>query len=229
MGPRDRRVDVVRREELGLQPDAVAEKTSAVGVWLEVPVFIVEDSPEVLVSYIAPGAQFEFPGGHWPTLNGLHPWSERESWFGHRCLMVQRPGDHYAVWHFWDGPDHEFSCWYLNLQTSFVRTPTGYNTQDLELDIVRNEQRMDDVTVTRGVEDFAHYLVSEGPIEGQRSLTVADTEPDMDRPPTDLWTVWLVSSPESFIQLTDGYGLSLDEFQLWVEQMLRDTVVSPTR
>lgn len=93
-------------------------------------------SPEVLVSYIAPGAQFGFPSGHWPTVNGLHPWSERESWFGHGCLMVQRPGDHYAVWHFWDGPDREFSCWYLNLQTSFVRTRTECNTQDLELDIV---------------------------------------------------------------------------------------------
>lgn len=41
-------------------------------------------------------------------------------------------------------------------------------------------------------------------------------------------TVWLVSSPETFIQLTDGYGLSLDEFQLWVEHILRDTVVSPS-
>jgi len=41
-------------------------------------------------------------------------------------------------------------------------------------------------------------------------------------------TVWLVSSPETFIQLTDGRGLTLDEYQLWVEQTLRDTVVSPT-
>jgi hypothetical protein len=50
--------------------------------------------------------------------------------------MVQRPGDHHAVWHFWTGPDREFSCWYINLQTAFVRTPSGYDTQDLELDIV---------------------------------------------------------------------------------------------
>jgi len=127
---------VVRREELGLQPAAVAERTAAVGVWLEVPVFVVEDTPAMLVSYIAPGAQFGFPGGPWPTPTGRHPWSERESWFGHGCLMMQRPGDHYSVWHFWNGPDREFSCWYLNLQTSFIRTPTGYNTQDLELDIV---------------------------------------------------------------------------------------------
>ena len=40
-------------------------------------------------------------------------------------------------------------------------------------------------------------------------------------------TVWLVSSPETFIQLTDGHGLTLDEYQLWIEQTVRDTVVSP--
>jgi predicted RNA-binding protein associated with RNAse of E/G family len=50
--------------------------------------------------------------------------------------MVQRPGDHHAVWHFWTGPDREFACWYVNLQTAFVRTSVGYDTQDLELDIV---------------------------------------------------------------------------------------------
>jgi hypothetical protein len=49
--------------------------------------------------------------------------------------MVQRPGDHHAVWHMWSGPERELSCWYINLQTDFVRTQTGYDTQDLELDI----------------------------------------------------------------------------------------------
>ena len=41
-------------------------------------------------------------------------------------------------------------------------------------------------------------------------------------------TVWLVSSPETFIQLTDGRGLSVDEFQHWVEQTLRDTLLGPS-
>jgi hypothetical protein len=53
-----------------------------------------------------------------------------------RRLMMQRPGDHFAVWHFWDGDDREFVCWYLKLQTVPVRAADGYSTQDLELDIV---------------------------------------------------------------------------------------------
>ena len=100
------------------------------------PVFVVEDSDDALVTYIAPGAEFGFPAGAWPTRDGSHPWSGRRGWSGHGALMVQKPGEHHAVWHFWTGPDREFACWYINLQTAFVRTAAGYDTQDLELDIV---------------------------------------------------------------------------------------------
>ena len=127
---------VVRSEMLGLQPDEVVTATGATGVWLRVPVLVVDDTPEQLVSYLGPGAPFTFPDGPWPTPDGRHPWHGRPGWTGQGCLMVQRPGDHFAVWHFWDGPDREFVCWYLNLQTAFVRTADGYQTQDLELDLV---------------------------------------------------------------------------------------------
>ncbi len=50
--------------------------------------------------------------------------------------MIQRPGDDHAVWHFWTGEDRTFSCWYINLQTAFVRTTIGIDTMDLELDLV---------------------------------------------------------------------------------------------
>ncbi len=50
--------------------------------------------------------------------------------------MVQRPGDHHAVWHFWEGPERTLACWYINLQTAFRPSAIGYDTQDLELDLV---------------------------------------------------------------------------------------------
>ena len=50
--------------------------------------------------------------------------------------MIQRPGDAYAVWHFWTGPERDFLCWYINLQEPFRRTSFGYDSQDLELDFV---------------------------------------------------------------------------------------------
>ena len=132
---------IVRRENLGLlpvprpQPVPRWHQTS----WLDLPVHVVADEPDQLVTYIATGSPFTFPeprSDGWPTPDGLHPWAGRSSWHGHGCLMVQRPGEHHAVWHFWDGPERRFSNWYVNLQTAFERTPQGYDTQDLELDFV---------------------------------------------------------------------------------------------
>jgi AcrR family transcriptional regulator len=38
-------------------------------------------------------------------------------------------------------------------------------------------------------------------------------------------TAWLVTSPETFIQLADGLGWSLDRFEHWVERMLADALL----
>ena len=50
--------------------------------------------------------------------------------------MLQRPGDDYALWVFWEGPERHLDSWYINLQEPFRRSERGYDTQDLELDIV---------------------------------------------------------------------------------------------
>ena len=153
---------VVRREVL------------AEGPWLGTLVRIVEDSPEQLVSYLPEGAPFDFPKGKWPTPDGTHPWSNRERWQGHGCLMIQRPGDTYAIWHFWQGSEREFVCWYINLQEPFRRTEIGYDTQDLELDVVvfpngrwelKDDELMDD-RVEEG--RWSAARVAEIRSEGQR-------------------------------------------------------------
>ncbi len=104
-------------------------------VWLRFPVLVVRDDPGLLATYVPEGTPFEFPEGSWPTSNGRHPWHGRERWKGHGLLMLQRPGDAYAIWLFWHGPEREFRGWYVNLQEPFRRNAQGYDTQDLELDI----------------------------------------------------------------------------------------------
>ena len=104
-------------------------------VWLRFPVRVVRDDPGLLATYVPEGTPFEFPEGSWPTSNGRHPWHGRERWKGHGLLMLQRPGEAYAIWLFWHGPEREFRGWYVNLQEPFRRDAQGYDTQDLELDI----------------------------------------------------------------------------------------------
>lgn len=100
-------------------------------------VYVVEDTEEHLVTYTPTGAPFGFLAGSFPTANGRHPWaSGARKWEGHGTLSIQRPGDDYAVWLFWQGTARTFGFWYLNIQESFRRTLIGFDTQDLELDVI---------------------------------------------------------------------------------------------
>jgi len=96
--------------------------------WLGTIVFVVEDTPDLLASYLPEGSPFIFPDGEWPG-DGRHPWHGRGVWEGHGVLMLQRPGESYAVWHFWNGPGRRFGGWYLNLQEPFRRTAVGYDSR----------------------------------------------------------------------------------------------------
>src|SRR4051794_9632981 len=87
--------------------------------WLELPVTVVLDHPELLATYVAGATPLHYPPGPWPTPNGLHPWHPKPTWTGHGVLMLQRPDEAHAVWVFWDGPEREFSGWYLNIQEPF--------------------------------------------------------------------------------------------------------------
>jgi len=94
---------------------------------------VVEDTPELLALYMPEGSQFAFPGDFF---GAPHPWSRKDRWEGHGVLQLQRPGSMHAVWVFWQGPSRELGAWYVNLQEPFRRTARGFDTQDLELDIV---------------------------------------------------------------------------------------------
>jgi hypothetical protein len=98
--------------------------------WLQNEVRVVRDEPELLATYLAEGTAFEFP-----PYPDAHPWAGRGAWEGHGVLMLQRPGEAHAIWVFWHGDEREFAGWYVNFQEPFRRTPEGYDTQDLELDI----------------------------------------------------------------------------------------------
>jgi hypothetical protein len=94
---------------------------------------VVEDTPQLLALYMPEGSPFGFADDFF---GGPHPWSHHDRWEGHGVLQLQRPGEMHAVWVFWHGPEREFRGWYVNLQEPFRRTRLGFDTQDLELDLV---------------------------------------------------------------------------------------------
>ena len=107
-------------------------------VWRGRPVvgwggLVVADDDDLLVLYMPAGgplsATLDFFGAP-------HPWSGKDRWQGHGVLQLQQPGEMHAVWVFWQGPERELGAWYVNIQEPFRRTAIGFDTQDLELDIV---------------------------------------------------------------------------------------------
>ena len=100
--------------------------------WCAFPVVVVEDTPELLVTYLPEESPFRFP----PSADGRpHPWAGKCAWHGNGMLALRRPGEAHSVMHFWNGPDRRFAGWYLNLEEPFRRTAAGYDSQDLELDV----------------------------------------------------------------------------------------------
>ncbi len=157
--------------------------------WAEIAVLCIEDTDDLLVTYIPEGAPIRFPPGPF----GPHPWLGKERWHGHGTLMLQRPDDWYAVWVFWSGPKREFRGWYLNLQEPFRRTPQGYDTQDLELDIwlprEGGYELKDDEQLEQRVEEGRFTTEQVRATRAEASRILRELESD-GRWWSDTWSEW---------------------------------------
>jgi hypothetical protein len=118
-------------------------------VWLAQSVIVVKDSPREVVLLLLPGAQCAYPAGYrgWrsgdPTTETR--WQEarrpdrlmREvAWETHRVLIFLEPEKYYSCFLFWEHVTGRFDSYYINFQLPFARSPCGFDTLDLDLDIV---------------------------------------------------------------------------------------------
>jgi len=108
---------------------------------------VVRDTPEETVLFIWPGAECYAPkgyiqqghNGNWDrwqetfsnTLN-----LEKYLWHTNRFLIILEPEKYYSTIHIWKAASSEFMCYYINFQLPFRRTLLGFDTLDLDLDIV---------------------------------------------------------------------------------------------
>ena len=110
---------------------------------------VVQDGPEEVALAILPGAECFAPEGY---INGRHGpsgqwdrWGEyakkiwkmqRYTWHTNRLLILLQPEKYYASYYFWQDDGNQFLCYYINFQLPFRRNKIGFDTFDLELDIV---------------------------------------------------------------------------------------------
>ena len=110
---------------------------------------VVQDHPDEVVLAILPGAECSAPEGYMEkkhgTTGGWDRWGiyqqgdwkmQKYIWHTNRLLMLLRPEKYYASYYLWRANNNEFLCYYINFQLPFWRSAIGFDTFDLELDIV---------------------------------------------------------------------------------------------
>ena len=118
-------------------------------VWIAQSAVVVQDDPAEVALAILPGARCAVPEGYLSRKHGTEgKWSRWDdyqnnrrnmqefSWKTNRLLLLMEPEKFYASIYFWNHDTHEFLCYYVNFQLPFTRSVHGFDTLDLELDIV---------------------------------------------------------------------------------------------
>jgi hypothetical protein len=123
-------------------------------VWSARSVIVVKDQPDETVLLLIPGADCVFPEGYWRWKKNKDysqgtRWQEAKqenivyiefAWQTNRILIFLEPGKYYACFMFWDHASGQFNGYYINYQLPYVRSHCGFDTLDLDLDIVIDPQ-----------------------------------------------------------------------------------------
>jgi hypothetical protein len=123
-------------------------------VWMAQSVIVVEDKPELTILLLLPGAQCATPDGVWRRENekdyahssrwllkpGEHLHPQEYTWKTNRVLGFLEPEKHYSCMMFWDQETDSFVGYYINFQLPYQRSHCGFDTLDLDLDIVIDPQ-----------------------------------------------------------------------------------------
>ena len=109
---------------------------------------VVKDTPQETVLLIWPGAECMVPNGYIHHAHDAEKWDrwhetltntlqlEKFIWHTNRFLILLEPEKFYSTIYIWEAASDNFLCYYINFQLPFRRTRLGFDTLDLDLDIV---------------------------------------------------------------------------------------------
>lgn len=110
---------------------------------------VVKDTSAETALLVMPGAECVAPEGYLHKKHGDHsPWErwqealndswklEAYIWNRNRFLILLEPQKFYTTIYIWQQATGEFRCYYINFQLPYVRSHCGFDTLDLDLDIV---------------------------------------------------------------------------------------------
>ena len=109
---------------------------------------VVKDTPEETALLVWPGAECMVPDGYIHHGHDASKWDrwqetmtntvrlEKFIWHTNRFLILLEPEKFYSTIYIWEAVSDRFVCYYINFQLPFRRTQLGFDTLDLDLDIV---------------------------------------------------------------------------------------------
>jgi protein associated with RNAse G/E len=115
------------------------------GIWSATAATIVEDSPEQSILLVVPGCERQLATSSGHKKDGALRWQAVKSgswdlvwrpWERTRVLWFLDGERYYSFAMFWDAATGEFINYYVNFQVPFTRSHAGFDTLDLDLDII---------------------------------------------------------------------------------------------
>jgi protein associated with RNAse G/E len=122
-------------------------------VWIVQSMIVVQDNDKESVLLLLPGSQCAFPKEYreWRDTGRkkhINRWQvakknplilEEFIWQRNRILFFIEPEKFYSICMFWHHESDAFNCYYVNFQLPYKRSRLGFETLDLDLDIVIDE------------------------------------------------------------------------------------------
>lgn len=165
-------------------------------VW---PWVIVEDSDQLIALYRPSGTPGKQRSGEFggPRKRMLIHWDGGYRdllWHSVNVLALYRPGDMHSVWRAWDAGTWNLKWRYVNLEDVWRRTPFGFDSKDLYLDLWarpgEDEWHWKDEDELDWIVENGRLAAEEVPLiraEGERAVDrIRRREPPHDRE----WDTW---------------------------------------
>jgi hypothetical protein len=121
-------------------------------VWAARPMIVAQDNDDLVALWFPQGAMWKRPiptpahsrrtdrGERLAHCLVLREWDFEDAEWDVATLVLVRPGDWHAIWVSWLDDGTQWG-WYVNLQEPVRRTPMGFATMDLVLDVVVENDR----------------------------------------------------------------------------------------
>lgn len=165
-------------------------------VW---PWVVVEDVDDLIALYRPSGTPGKQRSGEFGGPRGrmLVRWDggyRDLTWTGVNVLALYRPGDMHSVWRAWDAATWALKWRYVNLEEAWRRTPIGFDSKDLYLDLWSHpgeeEWHWKDEDELDWIVENGRLAADEVPViraEGERAVDrIKQHEPPHDRE----WDAW---------------------------------------